>query len=88
VNSLLLKQRKENEHVLYYFLVGDYITPSYAKMRLRLMTHYLLRKPTSAALVRFSVRLPDGQNERLQEFKDFVVHMTDILPSSLIPRTT
>jgi EpsI family protein len=88
VNSLVLKQRTENEHVLYYFLVNDFITPSYFRMRLRLMTQHLMRKPTSAALVRFSVRLPDGQNEGMDEFRNFVTQMTSLLPSYLAKETS
>lgn len=82
-NSLVLKQRTENEHVLYYFLVDDIATPSYLSMRFYLMMRHLMRKPTSAALVRFSVRLPDGQNEGLNEFRSFVIQLTSLLPSYL-----
>ncbi len=71
-NKLVLKQTEGNEHVFYFFIAGDLITASYPRMRLHLMMEHVKRRPTGAALVRFSTRTNGVSDEdsltRLKEF--------------------
>jgi EpsI family protein len=82
LNKLVLRHSEVREHVFYFFMTGDLITPSYSKMRLRLMTDYLRRKEAGAALVRFSIRTEEsGEEMALKTIKDFIEHTAAILPA-------
>jgi len=84
MNSFILEQADGYEHVLYYFVTGDLITASYPEMRFHLMTEHLKRKNTGAALVRFSTRVGNREtSKRSETFKEFVAHMTALLPAYL-----
>ena len=84
VNKLALKQPETGEHVFYFFMTGDLITASYTRMRLHLMMSHLKRRQAGAALVRFSVRT-DERNEdiALKTIKDFIKQTAVILPAYL-----
>jgi EpsI family protein len=84
VNKLALKQPEAREHVFYFFTTGDLITASYTKMRIHLMMSHLKRRHAGAALVRFSVRTDENNEEMaLKTIKDFIKQTAVILPSYL-----
>lgn len=84
VNKLVLKQAEGNEYVLYSFVVGDLITPSYPRMRFKLMMEHLKRKPTGAALVRFSAKPREGgEEETMKALKNFIKETVVLLPPIL-----
>ncbi len=83
-NKLVLKQVEGNEQVFYFFIAGDLITASYPRMRLHLMMEHVKRRPTGAALVRFSTRTNGVSDEdSLTRLKEFIGQITDILPDYL-----
>ncbi len=83
-NKFVLKQNEGNEYVFYFFVAGDLITPSYPRMRLHLIMEHVKRRPTGAALVRFSTRTNGVSDEdSLTRLKEFIGQITDILPDYL-----
>lgn len=78
-NKLILQQPDGKEHVYYFFIVGDLITPSYTKMRLYLMSEYLKERQAGAALVRFSTRVAlDTSQEDAEEALEILNHFVGL----------
>jgi EpsI family protein len=82
-NRLVLEQPEGKEHVFYFFIAGDLITASYPRMRLHLMMEHVKRRPTGAALVRFSAKTRERDEEILESLSDFIEQMVPVLRSHL-----
>lgn len=83
-NNLILQQPGGKEHVYYFFVVGDLITPSYARMRFYLMKQHLKGRSRGAALVRFSTKVGNDQDEKIvYELEDFIREFAPNLPHYL-----
>jgi EpsI family protein len=83
-NKIVLKQRDNEEHVLYFFISGDLITPSYPAVRLHLMMEHLKGRAAGAALVRFSTHTNENNRVRnTQALKTFIADVCPLLPTYL-----
>lgn len=72
VNQLLRQNNGSEELIYYFYKTGDFIGPSYIKLRLALASNRLTAKAKSGSLIRVSTPIKlnntqDAQN-RLQEF--------------------
>lgn len=85
-NKFIVKGERYKEVNLYYFKSGDFITPSYLKLKLRMMLNKLKGLPNSGALVKFSA--PVSQNisaeETIKIMKNFIKEVTPLLLNYLI----
>ncbi|MBI5116954.1 EpsI family protein [Candidatus Poribacteria bacterium] len=80
-NKIVLKQRGSDEHVMYFFVSGDLMTPSYPAMRFHLMMEHLKGRTAGAALVRFSTRAgEDNRVQNTQALKAFIADVCPLLP--------
>lgn len=83
-NKLVLKQGDGDEHVYYFFVSEDLITPSYPAVRFHLMMEHLQGRPAGAALVRFSTRVNENNSARnIQSLKSFIGEVCPLLPRYL-----
>jgi len=78
-------RRDDNEKlIIYFFEVGDFITPSYLKLRKKMMLNQIKFKRHSGAMVRFSTPILDGNiDEAFTTLKEFMSQLVPILPQYL-----
>ncbi|RJP75097.1 MAG: EpsI family protein [Candidatus Abyssobacteria bacterium SURF_17] len=80
-NKLVLKQRDRDEHVFYFFVSGDLMTPSYPAVRFHLMMEHLRGRSAGAALVRFSTHVnEDNRVQNVDVLKGFIREICPLLP--------
>ncbi len=84
-NQLITKSRWENNLVLYFFETGDLMTSSYFSFRKHMLLSRLVNKPSSGALVRFSIKFKEEDfNFKKESLIKFIKNVARILPKYLI----
>lgn len=78
-------RRDDNEKlIIYFFEVGDFITPSYLKLRKKMMLNQIKFKRHSGAMVRFSTTILDGNlDDAFTTLKEFMSQLVPVLPQYL-----
>ena len=64
VNQLLWKKGNEEQLVYYFYKAGDFIGPSYVKLRFKLAINKLLNNRKSGALIRISTPIISGDLQK------------------------
>jgi EpsI family protein len=82
-NKLVIRKKRSTQIILYYFQAGEFITPSYIKMRWRMIGNYLKNKSSSGALVRYSTIADRGEEEAVKTLQQFISLAAPVLQSHL-----
>jgi len=86
IQAKVLHYRRDNNEklIIYFFEAGDFITPSYLKLRKRMMLNQVKFKRHSGAMVRFSTPILDENiDSALTTLKEFMSRLVPILPQYL-----
>ena len=86
IQAKVLHYRRDSieKLIIYFFEAGDFVTPSYLKLRGRMMLNQIKFKRRSGAMVRFSTPILNGNaDEAFTTLKEFMNELVPILPQYL-----
>lgn len=83
IQAKVLHYHRDNTEklIIYFFEAGDFITPSYLKLRKRMMLNQIKLKRHSGTMVRFSTPILNGnEDEAFTILRNFMSELVPVLP--------